>query len=125
MTRMGPEPDRPEDREAVRAAEQEVSDAWIGRLLLAESETEAVLGACTRVRQRALARVRSTRRSDKLAEQAQAQTELDLAEAAWGRAVGAHEHARARLARELATWGEGTARRVRQALSDQPGTGRR
>jgi len=130
-----PEPDRTRDRntqgcdtqdhEAVRAAEQAVSDAWIGQLLLAESETEAFLGAHTRVRQRAVKHVREAQRSGDLAALARSQTDLDLADAACGRAVAAHEHARTRLAHELTVWSRLTACRLRQARSDQARTRRR
>lgn len=111
-------------REAVRTAEQTVSDAWIGRLLLAESEAEAVVGACARARERAAAQVRTAQQSGDLPGLARSQTDLEQAHAAWGQALAAHEHASGRLSRELATWSESTAHRVRQALSERSGAGR-
>jgi hypothetical protein len=55
----GPEAASDGDRHAVCTAEQTVSDAWIGRLLLAESQAEIVVDACVRVRKRAGDSVRS------------------------------------------------------------------
>jgi hypothetical protein len=69
-------------REAVRTAEQAVSDTWIGRLLLAESEAETVVGACAHVRERAARRVRAAQRRGDLAALVRAQTDLELADAA-------------------------------------------
>lgn len=111
-------------REAVRTAEQTVSDAWIGRLLLAESEAEAVVGACARARERAAVKVRAAQQTGDLSGLARSQTDLERADAAWGQALAAHEHASGRLSRELAAWSESTAHRVRQALSDRSGAGR-
>lgn len=116
------EADQEADHEAVRTAEQAVSDAWIGRLLVAESEADAVLGACARVRQRAADRVRAAQRAGDLAELARSQSDLELADAGWGRAIAARDHVGEQLARELATWSESTAHRVRQRLSDRSGT---
>lgn len=110
-------------REAVRTAEQTVSDAWIGRLLLAESEAEAVVGACARERERAVAKVRTAQQNGDLPGLARWQTDLEQADAAWGRALAAHERASGTLTRELAAWSESTAHRVRQALSDRSGAG--
>lgn len=110
------------DREAVRTAEQNVSDAWIGRLLLAESETEAAVGACARVRERAAGQVRAAQRNRDLAGLVRSQAALENADAAWGRALETHECARGRLVRELAAWSEATARRLRQARADADGT---
>lgn len=122
---FGPEPGHADHRAAVHAAEQAVSDAWIGRLLLAESETAAILSACARVRERAADQVRTAQQAGRLAALAQSQTDLEFADAAWGRAVEAHRHARTRLARELETWSERTAHRVRQTLADRTDTRRR
>jgi hypothetical protein len=113
------------DREAVCAAEQTVGDAWIGRLLLIESETEAIAGACARTRERAADRVRDAQRAGDLAALARSQSDLETADTAWGHALKAHRHARTRLSRELAAWSQSTTHRVRQALSDQPGALRR
>jgi hypothetical protein len=120
-----PEPAGAADREAVRAAEQTVSDAWLGRLLLAESEAEAVLGARARDRERAADRVRAAQRARNLTVLVQSQIHLERADAAWAEAMEAHERAGEVLARELRAWSEGTAHRVRQALSDQSGARRR
>ena len=110
-------------RQAVRTAEQTVSDAWIGQVLLAECETEAVLGACTRVREQAAGRVRAAQRAGNLADLVRSQCDLELAEAARRRAVDAHERARIRLVHEVSAWSEGIARRVRQARADRPNAG--
>jgi hypothetical protein len=107
----GPEPASAGDREAVGTAEQTVSDAWIGELLLAESETQVVVRACVRVRKRTADRVRTAQRAGDLA--------------ALVRAQQTHEHARARLAHELAVWSGGVARRGRQARADRSDARRR
>lgn len=113
------------DREAVRTAEQTVSDAWIGRLLMDESEAEAVVGACARARERAAGRVRAAQQAGDLAGLAQSQSELETADDGWRRARAIHEQAHSRLARELAMWSQCTAHRVRQALADRAGGRRR
>ena len=120
----GPEPVRAVDGEVVRAAEQTVNDAWIGRLLLAESEAEAVIGACVRARERAADRLRDAQQAGDLAALASAQSDLEVADTACGHALKAHGHAHTRLSHELAIWSESTAERVRQALPDQPGARR-
>jgi hypothetical protein len=107
------------DREAVRTAEQAVNDAWIGRLLVAESQAEAVLGACVRTRERAAGRVRAARRSGDPAALARAQTDLRTADTGCGRAWEAHEAAGAELVRELRVWSRSTASRVRQTLTER------
>ena len=107
------------DREAVRTAEQAVSDAWIGRLLVAESQAEAVLGACVRTRERAAGRVQAAWRSGDHAALAQAQTDLRTADTGCGRAWEAHEAAGAELVRELRVWSRSTASRVRQTLAER------
>jgi hypothetical protein len=112
-------------REAVRAAEQTVGDAWIGRLLLAESETEAALGVRTRLRERAAGRLREAQRAGDLNDLVRAQIELEFADRAWGRAAEEYEHARSRLTAELALWSEATATRVGQAWADRSSAGRR
>lgn len=111
--------------EAIRTAEQAVSDAWIGRLMLAESEAEAVLSACARVRQRAAARVRGAQETGDLAALVASQNDLEIADAGWGRALAAQELAGAQLMDELAIWSECTAQRVRQRLSEGSGAGHR
>ena len=121
----GSERARAEDHEAVRTAEQTVSDAWIGRLLLAETEAGAVLGACARVRERAAGRVRAAQRSGDLSALVRSQTDLEQADAACRRALEAHEHARDRLAREHRLWAEANARRARPAPAGRSSTGRR
>lgn len=113
------------EREAVRSAEQTVSDAWIGKLLLAESEAEAVVGACVRARERAAGRVRAAQEAGDPAGLARSQCDLEVADAGWGQALAAHKHAHTRLTRELSRWSQSTAHRVRQALADQPGARRR
>jgi len=107
-----------EGRDAVRAAEQTVSDAWIGRLLLAESEAGAVLGACARVRRRAADRVREAQRGGDVAALARTQTELDIADAAQRRALETHERHRVKLAHELTAWSEALACRLHEARAD-------
>jgi len=109
----------------VQVAEQAVSDAWIGQLLLAESEAETVAGACARVRERAAARVREAQRAGDLAALARFQGDLEAADAGWGRAVADHERARDRLVRELSGWSAGVASRIREAWADQQNAGRR
>jgi len=41
-----------DQRAAVRSAEQAVSDAWIGQLLLAEYDAHVTVDVCTRIRAR-------------------------------------------------------------------------
>lgn len=122
---IGPDPHWAAAREAVRTAEQTVSDAWLGRLLLAESEAEATVGACARTRQRAAERVRSAQRTGDLVALTRSQTDLEHADRAWGGSLAVYEHARAKLAHELERWADGTARRVREAWADRSIAGRR
>jgi hypothetical protein len=112
-------------REAVRTAEQTVNDAWIGQLLLAEAESEATAGACARVRDRAVDRVRSAQCSGDLVALVQAQSELERADRVCEHAALAYDDARDRLARELADWTDATAQRARQAWADRPAAGHR
>lgn len=112
-------------REVIRTAEQTVGDAWIGRLLLTESEAEAAVGVRTRLRERAACRVREAQRTGDLNALVRAQLDLEFADQAWSRAVEGYELARGRLAEELATWGEATANRVGQAWADRSAAGRR
>lgn len=112
-------------RDAVRRAEQTVGDAWIGQLLLAEAESEATVGACSRVRDRVAERVRAAQRSGDLSALVRSQADLERADQAWSRAVHVYDGARERLARELALWTDATARRARQAWADRPSVGRR
>jgi hypothetical protein len=116
---FGPEAAEAAAREVVRTAEQTVSDAWIGRLLSAESEADAVVGSCARVRERATDQVRAAQQAGDLTLIVHSQDSLELADAAWYRALDARAHAGTRLASELEMWSENTAHRVRQALSDQ------
>jgi hypothetical protein len=109
----------------IQVAEQTVSDAWIGQLLLAESEAETVVGACARVRERAAGRVRAAQRAGDLAALIRLQGDLEAADAGWCRAVADHERARAGLVRELSGWSAGIASRVREARADQQNAGRR
>lgn len=119
------DPARAAEREVIRSAEQTVGDAWVGLLLSVESEAEAVVDACARVRRRAAGRAQAAHRADDLAGLAQAQTDLDLAAVAERRAEDAHELASAQLVSELKTWSEATAHRVAQALTDRSGVGGR
>ena len=122
---IGPDHNWAAAREAVRSAEQTVSDAWLGRLLLAESEAEATVGACTRARQRAAERVRSAQQTGDLNALTRSQTDLEHADRAWGGSLDAFERARTKLADELESWAAGTARRVREAWADRAIAGRR
>lgn len=112
-------------RDAVRRAEQAVGDAWIGHLLLAEAESEATVGACSRVRDRVAERVRAAQRSGDLHALVRSQEDLERADRAWGHALDVYDGARARLAHELALWTDATASRARQAWADRPAVGRR
>lgn len=122
---IGPGPAGAAAHEAIRTAEQAVSDAWIGQLMLTESEAEAVVRACARVRQRAADRVRTAQRTGDLAALAESQSDLETADAGWGRALAAQERAGAHLTDELAIWSESTAQRVRQRLSERSTAGHR
>jgi hypothetical protein len=112
-------------REAIRTAEQTVGDAWIGRLLLTESEAEATVAVRTRLRERALGRVREAQRAGDLSTLVRAQLDLEFADRAWSRAVEEYELARRKLNDELALWSEATANRVGQAWADRSAAGRR
>lgn len=109
----------------IQVTGQTVSDARIGQLLVAESEAETVVGACARVRQRAAGRVRAAQRAGDLDALTRSQGDLEAADAGWGRALAAHERARAGLARELSAWSPGVASRIREAHSDQQNAARR
>ncbi|GAA2063942.1 hypothetical protein GCM10009839_89190 [Catenulispora yoronensis] len=112
-------------RSAVREAEQTVADAWIGRLLTAESTAEAALGACERVRARVAAQLRAAQREGDLLLLGRTHQDLEGADRAWAQALEEYEHVRTVLDRELAAWADATAERVRQAWTDRPATRRR
>lgn len=115
----GPESFRAASDEAVRVAEQTVSDAWIGQLLLAESESQTLLDACTHIRERTAGLLRAAERTDDPVTLARSRTALELAENAREKAYEVHERAADRLTHELMMWSHATARRVRQSLTDQ------
>lgn len=112
-------------REAIRTAEQTVGDAWIGRLLLTESEAEAAVAVRTRLREQAAARVFQAQRAGDLNALVRAQLDLEFADRAWSQAVEGYELARRKLSDELALWSEATANRVGQAWADRSAAGRR
>jgi hypothetical protein len=109
----GPDPRAATGFDAVIDAEQTVGDAWIGRLLLAESEAETILGACVRARRRAAERVQAARQAGDSAAHARSRTDLEMADTACVQAWEDHERAERRLVDELAAWSRSTATRIR------------
>jgi hypothetical protein len=105
-------------REAVRSAEQTVADAWIGQLLLAEAEAEAVVSVCDRKRQLAVEQIRIARRAGDISALAQAQSAFHRAAADCDESLQDFHHAGTRLAEHLTDWACFTQRRISQRQAD-------
>lgn len=108
-----------DQRAAVRSAEQTVSDAWIGQLLLAEHEAHLTVDVCTRVRERLADRLRVARQvGDPPAIQETARR-LDRADHACAVALDTYSESRDLLAEQLENWLRATRMRFREAQDDR------
>ena len=108
-----------DQRAAVRSAEQAVSDAWIGQLLLAEYEAHATVDLCTRVRQRLTDRLRVAHQVGDPATIAETWRRLESADRAFGAALDSYEESRDLLAGQLEHWLSATRGRIREFEADR------
>jgi hypothetical protein len=111
---------RPSDQRAVvRNAEQAVSDAWIGQLLLAEYEAHVTVDLCTQVRRRLADRLQVAERVGDTSSIEETSRRLEHAERACATALDTYSQSRELLAEQLEDWLCATRDRVREAEADR------
>lgn len=106
-------------RAAVRSAEQAVSDAWIGQLLLAEYEAHVTVDICTRVRERLASRLHVAERVGDPASIEETSRRLERADRACATALDTYSQSRELLAEQLDDWLCATRGRFREAEADR------
>src|SRR5947208_618506 len=83
-----------DQRAAVRSAEQAVSDAWIGQLLLAEYEAHMTVDLCTRIREQLADRLRVAQQVGDPAAIDETWRRLESADRAYAAALDSYEESR-------------------------------
>ncbi|ACU73042.1 hypothetical protein Caci_4178 [Catenulispora acidiphila DSM 44928] len=108
-----------DQRAAVRSAEQAVSDAWIGQLLLAEYEAHVAVDICTRVREQLADRLRAAELSGDPPAIEETARRFANAEHACAVALDTYSESRDLLAEQLDDWLCATRMRFREAQDDR------
>jgi hypothetical protein len=108
-----------DQRAAVRSAEQAVSDAWIGQLLLAEYDAHVTVDIHTRIRARLADRLRVAERVGDPSTIAETRRRLDSAEQACAVALDTYSDSRELLAEQLDKWLAASRMRYREAEADR------
>lgn len=108
-----------DQRAVVRSAEQAVSDAWIGELLLAEYEAHVTVDLCTWVRSRLADRLHVAEHVGDPASIQETSRRLERAERACANALDTYSQSRELLAEQLDDWLCSTRGRFREAEADR------
>lgn len=108
-----------DQRAAVRSAEQAVSDAWIGQLLLAEYDAHVTVDMCTRIRARLADRLCVAEQVGDPSTIAETRRRLDSAERSCAAALDTYADSRELLAEQLEKWLHASRIRFREAEDDR------
>jgi hypothetical protein len=108
-----------DQRAAVRSAEQAVSDAWIGQLLLAEYEAHVRVDICTQVRGRLADRLRVAQQVGDPSTIAETRRRLEHVDRACANALDTYSESRELLAEQLEKWLHASRMRFREAQADR------
>lgn len=108
-----------DQRAAVRSAEQAVSDAWIGQLLLAEYEAHMTVDLCTRIREQLADRLRVAQQVGDPTTIDETWRRLEGADRAYADALDSYEESRDLLAGQLEDWLSATRGRIREFENDR------
>lgn len=106
-------------REAVRAAEQTVSDAWIGQLLVAEHEASVEAAECLRACGRLAARLVALQAAGDTAAVDELRERLERANGRSADAMADYDGVRDLLAQELEGWASTTRVRIAASRADR------
>jgi hypothetical protein len=114
----GPTAD-PAGREAVRAAEQTVSDAWISQLLVAEHEASVEAAECLRACGRLAERLVALKESGDTVKIGELREHLERADRRSADAMADYDGVRDLLAQELEGWASTTRVRIAASRADR------
>ena len=108
-----------DQRAVVRSAEQAVSDAWIGQLLLAEYEAQSTVSLCTHVRERLVERLTVVQLVGDQQAVVETRRRLESANRACAAALDSYAETRKLLEAQLEEWVLNTRIRFREAEDDR------
>ena len=108
-----------DERAAVRSAEQAVSDAWIGQLLVAEYDAHVTVDICTRIWSRLVYLLCVAHQVPYPSTLPETRRRLDSAERACAVALDMYSDSRELLTEQLEKWLHASRMRYREAQADR------